>query len=528
MAVEVEAAAGSAASLGVAERVLLEESVAMVAHAFVDSHKLGAKLLASMQARNPARPLDPAAPRPPYPLRAPVPSGGVRGVEASTLYVEVLLSLLLTLPAPRHPLAYYGCLLLDLSKLVLTFAPALEAALHVLFARLPTLDVSLATRLAEWAALHISHFGFNLAPFAETWGAAARAADTDAADVGAAVQADFVRHVLSRLVRISYLERVERDCPPLLVPLLPPKPVGHVAWEAPAAGDTEPSSDVALSGALLAKLRNKIPLDEVCEWIDSAIAPDARPQLVMHTLLDARPRSPSHLDKLLEKFGRVLAHVGGAEQANKAAIVAAALDYWRDAAGMRSLVTARLLRHRLVDAAAVLACASAAAAPTPSAVPTVGSRSRRWSCRRARCSGRRRARSPSRSASSRRRPRARWTVMMTTSCRARRSRRRASGRGGCATTSTSCAARRSRSSPTCASARAARSARWREIRAAGGDPTADKWVRAVVGQTQAIARKSLADFSLETVMMVVDGSEGVEAEVQAAVFDGLKLVAAHC
>ena len=34
--------------------------------------------------------------------------------------------------------------------------------------------------------------------------------------------------------------------------------------------------------------------------------------------------------------------------------------------------------------------------------------------------------------------------------------------------------------------------------------------------------------SLETVMMVVDGSEGVEAEVQAAVFDGLKLVAAHC
>ena len=64
MAVEVEAAAGSAASLGVAERVLLEESVAMVAHAFVDSHKLGAKLLASMQARPPPAP-DPAAPRPP-------------------------------------------------------------------------------------------------------------------------------------------------------------------------------------------------------------------------------------------------------------------------------------------------------------------------------------------------------------------------------------------------------------------------------------------------------------------------------
>ena len=451
------------------------------------------------------------------------------GVEASTLYVEVLLSLLLTLPAPRHPLAYYGCLLLDLSKLVLTFAPALEAALHVLFARLPTLDVSLATRLAEWAALHISHFGFNLAPFAETWGAAARAADTDAADVGAAVQADFVRHVLSRLVRISYLERVERDCPPLLVPLLPPKPVGHVAWEAPAAGDTEPSSDVALSGALLAKLRNKIPLDEVCEWIDSAIAPDARPQLVMHTLLDAGSRSPSHLDKLLEKFGRVLAHVGGAEQANKAAIVAAALDYWRDAAGMRSLVTARLLRHRLVDAAAVLACAFGGRG-----ADALG-RADGWESIEAMVL----------SASSVQRAAAGALAEQEREL-AKETEGEMDGDDDDQLPSAALSAqgervarlrddldelRREKKSlfaNLCVGACGALSARWREIRAAGGDPSADKWVRAVVGQTQAIARKSLADFSLETVMMVVDGSEGVEAEVRAAVFDGLKLVAAHC
>ena len=86
-------------------------------------------------------------------------------VESSTLLVEVLLSLLLTLPAPKHQLMYYSCLIVDLCKLLTPFPVALEHALNALFARLPRLDVQLAERLADLLAFHVSNFGFSLRPF---------------------------------------------------------------------------------------------------------------------------------------------------------------------------------------------------------------------------------------------------------------------------------------------------------------------------------------------------------------------------
>lgn len=45
----------------------------------------------------------------------------------------------------------------------------------------------------------------------------------------------FVRYLLERMVRLSYVERVQRDLPKSFVPLLPPKPVGKLDWEAPGA-----------------------------------------------------------------------------------------------------------------------------------------------------------------------------------------------------------------------------------------------------------------------------------------------------
>ena len=164
----------------------------------------------------------------------------------------VIMSVMLTLPAPKHQLMYYACLLVDLCKLLTPFPVALEKALNELFARLPRLDVQLLERLADWLAFHVSNFGFSLEPFGRPWGdaitdalPAAKMEDEGAGEgsgpsAGASVaermaaspepRARFVAVVLERMVRLSYLERIEKTIPSAFLPLLPPKPTGCLAW----------------------------------------------------------------------------------------------------------------------------------------------------------------------------------------------------------------------------------------------------------------------------------------------------------
>ena len=54
-------------------------------------------------------------------------------VDCAPLFVEVLLSLILSLPAPRQKQMYFSCMIVDLCKLVSAVPLALEAALNQLF-----------------------------------------------------------------------------------------------------------------------------------------------------------------------------------------------------------------------------------------------------------------------------------------------------------------------------------------------------------------------------------------------------------
>lgn len=91
-------------------------------------------------------------------------------VDASEVYVETMLSMLLTLPSPKHKTLYYYCLMMGMCKLMSSVPVALEAALNTLFKRMPALEPELSFRLAEWLAFHVSNFGFSLEPFGKTWG----------------------------------------------------------------------------------------------------------------------------------------------------------------------------------------------------------------------------------------------------------------------------------------------------------------------------------------------------------------------
>jgi nuclear cap-binding protein subunit 1 len=124
----------------------------------------------------------------------------------------------------------------------------LGQAVNQLYLRLGELDLEVRDRFAEWFAFHLSNFNFAW-PWAN-WTAralgpvpaAAAAAAADGLTPGAPAQAPaaapapdtdesaappqrvFVQDVLSRLVRLSYWDRVRNTIPPELMPLFPPQP----------------------------------------------------------------------------------------------------------------------------------------------------------------------------------------------------------------------------------------------------------------------------------------------------------------
>lgn len=331
--------------LAAADRVMIEELAFMLIHAFSLSHKDCAKLLVGMAEE--------------------------LMVDCSPLFAEVLLSLLLTLPSPKHKQMYYASVIIDMCKVVTSFPPALEKALNSLFGRLPRLDVHLADRLARWLGFHISHFSFSLAPFEHSWGevlsSVAKPEDATAAATAAALdsRARFVRRTLEHSMRLSYIERVERELPSAFAPYLAPRPVGRLGWDQPGEGDLQPDSPASLSAALLGKLRTKLPASDVTAWVDNELGTHPmRTELVVHTMLHAGSKSVSHLEKLLDKYAWLLAHVAG-DARGKTLVVGAACAYWQASPQMRSMLCLKLMEHHLVDPAAILSYAfSPAGRPT--------------------------------------------------------------------------------------------------------------------------------------------------------------------
>jgi len=336
---------GGTGTMAPAERTLFEEYTSMVAQAFFESHRDGAKQLQALQEAH--------------------------TLDGARIFVETGISLMLALPRPRHPPTYYGLLLLDLSKLLSGVPPLLEAALNALYARLPQLDAELQLRLADWLALHVSHFGYSLSPFGAKWSAVIREAGGlreagAAGEAGAATDGAvtvtaaeprphelWVRLLLDRMLRLAYHERVAKAIPTELLPLLPPKPQGCLAWDQVREGDIDPNSQPSLSAALLGKLRSKEPHAEVIAWLDSLpMPPPKRAELVLHSLLHAGAKSISHLEKLLEKFSPLLTHVA-ADAGGGAALVGLLFAYWSRSSQLVQVGLQKMMRHGVVGSAAV-------------------------------------------------------------------------------------------------------------------------------------------------------------------------------
>eukprot|EP00316_Scyphosphaera_apsteinii_P007912 CAMPEP_0119321610 /NCGR_PEP_ID=MMETSP1333-20130426/55880_1 /TAXON_ID=418940 /ORGANISM="Scyphosphaera apsteinii, Strain RCC1455" /LENGTH=801 /DNA_ID=CAMNT_0007328617 /DNA_START=8 /DNA_END=2413 /DNA_ORIENTATION=+ len=492
--------------LPLGERILLEEYVWMLVNSFSESHKDCAKqLMALREAYN---------------------------IDGVATFIEVIMSMLLLLPAPRNALTYYACLLLDLSKVFPSAPHLLETAVNKLFSLLPYLDAELTSRFADWLALHVSHFSFNFAPFGASWAQLLSLPADANGDSNEMVPATatlippaadsayrrFTRQVLDKCMRLSYHERVVRELPAPLVPLMPPLPKGATAWAQVQAEDTEPGSLAAKSATLLNRLRSKTEPRDVLEWLDShsiGKEPFEVQLLVIHTLLDAGSKSISHLEKLLDKFDWLLNHITS-DAAGRVSVASAVASYWATSSQMVSLVMSKMLMHGFVDGAAVIG----------------------WLC------------------SSDGRPRlamsSSWEVVYLIIDKALASQRAASeelriaeqryaerGRDAmddddddmASVSEQRVAAKREE----LARERRDKKALFANIyvgvctvlsehartHAGGWRPNTDEWSRLCVGHVRAVGRRYLPELSLSGIEMVIEGSD-VEPVVQEAIFEGLR------
>lgn len=81
-----------------------------------------------------------------------------------SLLVEVLLSLMLSLPRAPQPQLFFHSLLTQLLRAAPRLAPFYFKAADTLFKSIDRVDVEARERLLEWLAFHLSNFQVNREP----------------------------------------------------------------------------------------------------------------------------------------------------------------------------------------------------------------------------------------------------------------------------------------------------------------------------------------------------------------------------
>jgi nuclear cap-binding protein subunit 1 len=272
--------------------------------------------------------------------------------EHAPLLCEVLFSQMLRLPAPAFRPVMYSTLMVDLCKLSKLFPRAMSACVRETFARVRALDPALAERLAEWLAYHLSSFEF-VWPWAR-WAHVLEAPPHDA-------QRRFCAAVMSRLVRLSYWDRVQAAVPPEFQVLLPPKPEAEAL---PAAGDAaaaEADPEGAWAARALDLVRAKASPEEIEGWVvdkkaAAALGGDAGVlRMLARCLLVAGAKSYTHMVIALERYhGPLAALARGAGAEGEAALVETAARVWARSPQRAAMAVDRLMTLRLASAAAIV------------------------------------------------------------------------------------------------------------------------------------------------------------------------------
>lgn len=202
---------------------------------------------------------------------------------------------MLRVPLPSMRTVGYCTIMVDLCKLLDTFARSMSGCVKQLFARCATTYPDQQARWAQWLAYHLTNFNFTW-----PWFRWAHVLDAPVYDP----QRHFVTMLLGNLVRLSYRSRVAKDLPEDLHALLPPEPVPA---ELPAGEDAA----AAVCAQVCTLARSKTPAPDVQSWLaeDGAaagLAPAQRLGAVLRGLLTVGCKSFTHMIVVLERYHSVL------------------------------------------------------------------------------------------------------------------------------------------------------------------------------------------------------------------------------
>lgn len=271
------------------------------------------------------------------------------GYRHEAFLAEVMFEQMLQLPkAESKPIFYYATMI-DLCKLLPEFPRAMAGCVRELFGKLEALDVECRLRLSEWLAYHLSNFNFQW-PW-ERWAHVLQQPNNS-------VQRMFLEDIISRLVRLSYHEKIQKSLPEAFLCLLPPKPIPVCMYlkQDPQEDEVE-DPFMKLAAEFHSMVREKRTDEDVNGWVQesvvASIGASKTLDVVLQVLLMVGSKSFTHTLTALERYIRVLRELVSDEEQEMVAINSVSY-VWTNSPQRTIMILNRLHGLRLVRGVSIL------------------------------------------------------------------------------------------------------------------------------------------------------------------------------
>ncbi|TFY82925.1 hypothetical protein EWM64_g1090 [Hericium alpestre] len=286
------------------------------------------------------------APQSPEDVPGRVPIPGKDWQLESTVF-EAIVGAQLFLADPPQKSIYYIALITELCKLTPgTVGPAVGKSIRKLYTYLGEgLDTELARRFAEWFAIHMSNFGFQIG------------------DLSLPVQHPkrvFIRRALDLEIRLSYHDRILKTLPepfqdPAAGAMADQAPGPEYDYDDPAA----PHHDAAQS--VLNQLRGRAKSEDIVALLDSLkntlvettegeINVDGvLRSIAVQSLLHIGARSFSHFLNAIERYIALLRSLTAGRADARADILDIIATFWRRNRQMVAIVFDKFMQYQIVD-----------------------------------------------------------------------------------------------------------------------------------------------------------------------------------
>jgi len=267
----------------------------------------------------------------------------------------VVFAQMFNLPTTPHIEIFYGSLLIELCKLQPSSMPqVLAQATEMLFERLDTMNAACIERFTNWFSYHLSNFQFRWSW--EDWSPHVEESDLELP------KAKFVKEVLQKCLRLSYVERLADTVPAAFAQVLPQKPKPMFKYEEEGIG-SDPGTMAAHQ--LITAIKSKCNPQDVFDILrtlpnplkedEGGDDPNFNPlkvEVFTQTLLYLGAKSFSHTFAAIAKFHVVLKALAETEE-GQMCLLRSMRNLWRYHQQMMVVIVDKLLKTQIVECASV-------------------------------------------------------------------------------------------------------------------------------------------------------------------------------